>query len=41
MTKYTFIALLAFSTLAIPSVTFACPQDYVACGETNQLCCPG
>jgi hypothetical protein len=23
------------------SVAWACPPGYVACGQNNQLCCPG
>jgi len=35
--KLTIVALvLTFSGAAL-----ACPQGYVPCGETNQLCCPG
>jgi hypothetical protein len=40
MLKFTFIALLALSTLTMPNAAFACPEGYVACGESNQLCCP-
>ena len=37
MLKFAIIALaLTFSNAAL-----ACPEGYLPCGETNQLCCPG
>ncbi len=41
MTKSVFAALLALSAMTVTTAAFACPQGYVPCGETSQLCCPG
>lgn len=33
-------AILAIALFAAGTAV-ACPNGYVACGETQQLCCPG
>ena len=38
MLKLTILALLA---LTFSNAALACPEGYLPCGETNQLCCPG
>jgi len=40
MLKFAFAALIALSTMMAPSLSFACPAGYAACGESSQLCCP-
>ncbi len=40
MFKIVFVALLTLSTLTVASAAIACPDGYVPCGETSQLCCP-
>jgi hypothetical protein len=37
MLKLTIFAL----ALLVSGAAMACPDGYVPCGETNQLCCPG
>ena len=40
MFKIVFVALLTLSTLTVTAAAITCPDDYVPCGETSQLCCP-
>ena len=40
MFKIVFAALLTLSALTVTAAAITCPDGYVPCGETSQLCCP-
>ncbi len=41
MPRIVFAVLFALSALTATTAAHACPQGYVPCGQTSQLCCPG